>query len=330
MKSIAPPNLNDINQVLNYGADAQAQVAEFSEIALENLKAKDLGEVSGKISELIVRLKEPEEKPSMLGIFRKPAALAENLKNRYKKACETVDKIAVSLQGQRDLLMKDIEMLEMLYGMNREQYETLTEYIRLGQTELERFRAEILAPLERAAEENETPEGAQAVRDAAEKAERFEKKLHDLDLTRTVALQMAPQIRLLQNNDTLMAEKIQSSVVNTIPLWKSQMVLTLGLENSRSAIGMQTEVANITNELLKRNAKALQETSLAVAKESERGILDVAVLKETNGILIATLDEMLKIREEGRKHRLEAEGELRTLEREIRLRLLNRPQKNRT
>lgn len=318
------PDLNDVNAVLNYGAEAQARVAEFSEVALENLKAKDLGEISGKIAELIVRLKEPsgEEKPSILSVFRKPATTAEGLKLRYQKACDAVDRISLSLQGHRDLLMKDIELLELLYAMNREQYEDLTAHIEEGRATLERFRAETAIPLRERAEKSEDPRDAQAARDAMEKCDRFEKKLHDLDLTRTVSLQMAPQIRILQNNNTVMAEKIQSSVVNTIPLWKSQMVLTLGMENSRAAIEMQTRVSDITNLLLKKNAEALRETTLAVTREAERSIIAPETLRETNGILIETLSEMLKIREEGRKARNEAEGELRRLEQEIRRKML--------
>ncbi len=318
------PPLNDANAVLNYGADAQQRVAEFSEIALENLKAKDLGEVSGKIAELITKLKDadPEEKSGMMRIFRKPAATAEGLKSRYRRACEAVDKIALSLQGHRDLLMKDIEMLELLYAMNREQYEALTGYLEDGKTALEQFRNETAIPLQKKAEESGNPSDAQASRDAFEQCDRFEKKLHDLELTRAVALQMAPQIRMLQNNNTVMAEKIQSSVVNTIPLWKSQMVLTLGMENSKSAIEMQTKVTQITDALLRRNAQSLKETTLAVTREAELGSIKVSTLKETNAILIETLDEMLKLKEEGRKTRLEAEAELRKLDNEIRLRLI--------
>lgn len=320
------PALSDVNAVLNYGADAQARVAEFSEIALENLKAKDLGEVSGKIAELIVKLKdtESEEKSGMMRLFKKPAATAEGLKSRYRKACEAVDKIALSLQGHRDLLMKDIEMLEMLYTMNREQYESLTSYLDKGREALEQYREQTALPLQRQAEESGDAADAQSARDALEQCDRFEKKLHDLELTRAVSLQMAPQIRMLQNNNTVMAERIQSSVVNTIPLWKSQMVLTLGMENSRSAIEMQTKVTEITDALLRRNAQSLKETTVAVTRESERGCVSIHTLKETNAILIDTLDEMLKLREEGRRARQEAERELRELDKEIRLRLIGK------
>jgi len=323
------PDLKDVNGILNYGAEAQARVAEFSGIALENLKAKDLGEVSGKIAELIVRLKdaEPEEKSGKIRFFRKTAATAEGLRSRYRRACESVDRIALSLQGHRDLLMKDIEMLEMLYAMNREQYDSLTGYLDRGRRALEEFRETTLIPLRKRAEESGDGADAQEARDAMEQADRFEKKLHDLELTRAVSLQMAPQIRMLQNNNTVMAEKIQSSVVNTIPLWKSQMVLTLGMENSRSAIEMQTKVSEITDALLRRNAEALRDTSLAVTRETERGCINLSTLKQTNGILIETLDEMLKLREEGRRARAEAAEELRKLEREIRLRLIGSEEK---
>lgn len=322
------PDLNDTNGILNYGADAQARVAEFSEIALENLKAKDLGEVYGKISELIVKLQDTsdEKASSLRSWFRKPVAAAEGMKSRYKKACESVDKISMSLQGHRDLLMKDIEMLEMLYQMNLEQYQSLTEYLEMGKEALENFRQKTAEPLRQKAAESGDPAQAQTARDAMEKCDRFEKKLHDLELTRTVSLQMAPQIRMLQNNNTVMAEKIQSSVVNTIPLWKSQMVLSLGMENSRSAIEMQSKVSDITNALLRRNAESLKETTLAVAREAERSAVDIDTLKQTNSILIDTLDEMLKLREEGRKTRAQAEAELRKLEQEIRLRLIEKPE----
>lgn len=321
-----PPDLSDINGVLTYGADAQSRVAEFSEIALENLKGRDMGEVNDKLAELVVRLKDPskEEKPQPFqAFFRKSATTAEVLKGRYKRAGDAVDRIASSLQGYRNLLMQDIEMLEMLYAMNREQYENLSAYLEKGKEALDRFQEETLAPLREKAEQTGSPCDAQAVRDALEQADRFEKKLHDLELTRAVSLQMAPQIRMLQNNNTIMAEKIQSSLVNTIPLWKSQMMLTLGMEHSRSAISVQKQVTDITNALLARNASTLKETTLAVTSEAERGCIDVKTLKQTTEILISTMDEVLALRAEGQKARREAEAELRRMDGEIRLRLLN-------
>lgn len=315
------PNLNDVNSILNYGAEAQSRVAEFSEIALKNLKSKDLGEVGGKIAELITHLKEPTEDKIPLRPFRKTV---RGLKARCRRACEAVDRISLSLQGQRDLLMKDIEMLDLLYAMNREQYDNLTDHLSRGREALLRFREETLLPRRAQAEEGGSPAEIQAARDAQDQYDRFEKKLHDLELTRAVSLQMAPQIRLLQNNNSVLAEKIQSSVVNTIPLWKSQMVLTLGMENARTAIEMQEKVADITNTLLLRNAQKLKDTSLAVTREGERACINTETLKQTNAILIETLDEMLRLREEGRKARLEAEAELRRLDGEIRLRLLGR------
>lgn len=325
-KSPIPPDLSDVNGVLTYGADAQSRVAEFSEIALENLKGRDMGEVSDKLAELVVRLKNPpkeEKTPTFQSFFRKSATTAEVLKGRCKRAGDAVDRIAASLQGYRNLLMQDIEMLEMLYSMNREQYETLTAYVDNGRDALERFQEETLAPLRKQAEETGSPCDAQAVRDALEQADRFEKKLHDLELTRAVSLQMAPQIRMLQNNNTIMAEKIQSSLVNTIPLWKSQMMLTLGMEHSRSAISVQKQMTDITNALLERNANTLKQTTLAVTAEAERGCIDVKTLKQTTEILISTMDEVLTLRAEGQKARREAEAELRRIDGEIRLRLLN-------
>ncbi len=316
-----PPDFSDANTILNYGAEAQARVAEFSEIALKNLKAKDLGEVSEKISELIVHLKDTSGEKSARGWFHKPT---EALKIRYQKACTAVDRIALSLQGQRDLLMKDIEMLDLLYAMNLEQYKLLTEYLEDGRAALEQYRNQTALPKQKEAEETGSPADVQAARDAMERCERFEKKLHDLELTRAVSLQMGPQIRLLQNNNTVLAEKIQSSVVNTIPLWKSQMVLTLGMENSRAAVTLQEKVADITNALLLQNAQRLKDTTLAVARESERRTIDPGILRQTNTILIETLDEMLKLREEGRRTRAEAEEELRRLDCEIRLRLMGK------
>lgn len=319
------PPLNDANAVLNYGADAQQRVAEFSEIALENLKAKDLGEVSGKIAELITKLKDadPEEKSGMMRIFRKPAATAEGLKSRYRRACEAVDKIALSLQGHRDLLMKDIEMLELLYAMNREQYEALTGYLEDGKTALEQFRNETAIPLQKKAEKSGNPSDAQASRDAFEQCDRFEKKLHDLELTRAVALQMAPQIRMLQNNNTVMAEKIQSSVVNTIPLWKSQMVIALGIEHSRQAMEAGRMVTDMTNELLKKNAEALRQATVDITREAERGIVDIETLTHTNEQLIQTLDEVQQIQKEGREKRAAAEEELGRIEGELKTKLIN-------
>ncbi len=322
-KTISVPELSDVNGVLNYGATAQKEVAEFSEIALENLKGKDLGEVSGKIAELIVKLKDTdEEKGGKLRIFRKSGGIAEGLKARYKKACEAVDKISCSLENHRDVLLKDIELLEMLYGMNKEQYQSLTEHIDKGRQALHTFRTETLLPLKQKAEETGDRADAQAAGDGESQYDRFEKKLHDLELTRAVSLQMAPQIRMLQNNNTILAEKIQSAMVNTIPLWKSQMVLTLGMEHSKAAAEIQGRISDITDSLLRRNAQMLKETSLTVARQAELGCIKIETLRETNQILIDTLDEMLKLREDGRRARQNAENELRQLDRQVKLRLM--------
>lgn len=316
------PDLNDANQIMNYGAQAQQRVAEFSDLALENLRTKDLGEVGTKISELIARLQPPEEgKNRVERFFRRAGSGGERLIDRYRKACAGVDRIAGGLCSYRDVLMKDIEMLELLYEMNREQYEELSGYLTRGREALEAYRNGTAAEKRRRAEETGDPLDAQAARDAAERCERFEKKLHDLELTRSVALQTAPQIRLLQNNDALMAEKIQSSVVNTIPLWKSQMVLALGTEHSRAAADLQQAVSEITNGLLRRNAAVLKETTLAVTAQAEAASVSVDALKEVNALLIETMEEVLQLRAEGQNRRKETERELRQLEETVKRKL---------
>ena len=315
------PNIADTNEVLNYGAQAQADVAAFSEIALKNLKEGDPGEINKKLEQLIDHLKESSEGKSVRSMFRRPL---QTLRIRCQKTCETVDRIALALQGQRDRLMKDIEMLEILYNMNREQYDTLSEHLERGRTALLRFREDVLIPLRTAAENNGTPAEIRNARDAEEQYDRFEKKLHDLELTRAISLQMAPQIRLLQNNNTVLAEKIQSSVTNTIPLWKSQMALTLGMEHAHAAVALQEKISDITNSLLIQNAQRLKETTVSVCKEAERGCVDPKTLGKVNAILIETLDEMLRLKEDGRRARAEAELELGKLDREIHLRLAGR------
>lgn len=317
------PPLDDVNGVLNYGADAQNRVAEFSQIVLGDFSDNRLENVSEKIAGLIVKLKETEESEKAVNFkfFRKRSPSSEGVKTRYRKACEAVDKISLSLIGHRDVLLKDIERMDLLYIMNREQYDALSRYLEQGKIALEEFRTQRILPLREQAEHSDDPGLGQQMRDAAEQYDRFAKKLHDLELTRAVSLQMAPQIRMLQNNNTVLAEKIQTSMVNTIPLWKSQMMLTLGMEHSRSAIELQQKISKITDSLLKQNAQTLKETTLAVTREGERNLIDVETLKETNRILIETLDEMLKIREEGQKARRSAEEELKRLQKEIRVRL---------
>ncbi len=316
------PSLDDVNGVLNYGADAQNRVAEFSQIVLADLNESNLENINDKVTALIVHLRETDkkEKHDKTQFFRRRTS-ADNIKNRYRKACEAVDKISLSLQGHRDALLRDIERMDLLYAMNKEQYEALTSYLQQGKKALEFFYTQRVLPLQEESQRTEDPELIQQARDTSEQYDRFAKKLHDLELTRAVSLQMAPQIRMLQNNNTILAEKIQSSVVNTIPLWKSQMILTLSMEHSRSAIELQQKASHITEELLRQNARALKETTLTVTREGERSLIHVETLKETNQILIETLDEMLKIRQEGQKARLLAEEELKRLQREIRLRL---------
>ncbi|MBQ1272294.1 MAG: toxic anion resistance protein [Clostridia bacterium] len=324
------PPLDDVNGVLNYGADAQSRVAEFSQIVLGDLSETHPENISEKIADLIVKLKETEEeeKSANFRLFRKSYRASECIKVRYRKACEAVDKISLSLIGHRNILLKDIERMDLLYAMNREQYEVLSRHLEKGKEALEQFRIQRVLPLQEKSEKTDDPGDVQEARDAMEQHDRFAKKLHDLELTRAVSLQMAPQIRILQNNNTILAEKIQTSMVNTIPLWKSQMMLTLGMEHARSAMELQQKVSQITDSLLKQNARTLKETTLAVTKEGERSLIDIETLKETNNVLIETFDEMLKLRQEGQKARKSAEEELKRLHREIRLRLTekNTPQ----
>lgn len=318
-------DISDSTQVLQYGAGAQKNIADFSEAALASVRAKDLGEVGGMISSLVVELKgfnADEEQKGFLGLFKKAGRSIESLKARYDKANTNVDNIAHQLQGHQITLMKDIAVLDQMYEKNLDYYKQLTMYILAGKEKLEKERATTLVELRERAEQTGLAEDAQKANDYDAMCLRFEKKLHDLELTRVVSIQMAPQIRLLQNNDTLMSEKIQTSLVNTIPLWKSQMVLALGINHSQQAMEAQRAVTDMTNELLKKNADKLKTATIETAKESERAVVDIETLQHTNQQLISTLDEVMQIQAEGRQKRQAAEVELRRIEGELKQKLL--------
>lgn len=313
-------------QVMNYGSNAQKNISEFSEAALNSVRTKDLGEVGGMLGDLVVELQglnfDPEEKKGFLGLFKKATQNIASLKAQYDKAEVNVDKIVESLEKHEVVLMKDISMMDKMYERNLEYMKELTMYIIAGKLKIEQLRNEELPKYQQKAQESGLPEDAQAANDFANMIGRFEKKIHDLELTRTISIQMSPQIRMIQNNDSLMAEKIRSSVVNTIPLWKSQMVLALSLYHSDQAMKAQREVTDVTNQLLTKNAQALHQGSVAIAKETERGIVDIETLKKTNQELIQTLDDVMKIQQEGREKRQAAEADMRRMENELKTKLL--------
>ena len=318
-------DITDTNLVLQYGAAAQKSVAGFSENALSNVRSKDLGEVGADLSELVVQLKgfgSGEEKKGLAGLFRKAGNKIESMKAQYGKVEANVDRIAQSLEKHQITLMKDIAMFDQMYELNLKYYKELTMYILAGKKRLEEVRAGQLEELRVKAEQTGLAEDAQAYNDMVNLCNRFEKKLHDLELTRMISVQMGPQTRLLQNNDTQMVEKIQSSLVNTIPLWKSQMVLALGMEHCRQATAAQNAVTEMTNDLLKKNADALKMGTIATAKESERSIVDIETLQHTNQQLISTLDEVLAIQQEGAAKRKAAEAELGRIEGELKQKLM--------
>ena len=317
-------DVTDSNLVLNYGAAAQKNIAAFSESALNNVKTKDLGEVGEALSSLVVELKtfgQPEKK-GIGGFFQKKRNEMEEMKASYSKAEANVDKIVAVLEGHQVTLMKDIAMLDQMYELNTKYYKELTMYILAGKKRLAQVRANDLEELRKKAEQSGAQEDAQAYNDLANLCTRFEKKIHDLELTRMISIQMGPQTRMLQNNDTLMLEKIQSSLVNTIPLWKSQMVLALGLEHSRQATQAQSAVTNMTNDLLQKNADMLKMGTVETAREAERSVVDIETLQHTNQQLISTLDEVLNIQREGAQKRKAAEVELGRIEGELRAKLM--------
>ena len=317
-------DIENTNQILQYGAGTQEKMADFSDTALENVKTQDLGEIGELISNVVGELKDfdVQEEGKFFGFFRKQTSKMENLKNKYDKAQVNVEKITDSLQQHQVRLMKDSAMLDKMYEQNLNYFKELTMYILAGKKKLEETRNGKLAEMKNKAALSGLPEDAQAARDLDEKCSRFEKKLHDLELTRTIAMQTAPQIRLIQNNDTVMVEKIQTTIVNTIPLWKSQMVLALGIAHSAEAAQAQRQVTDITNELLRKNAETLHMATVETAKESERGIVDLETLQKTNADLIQTLDDVMRIQMEGRQKRQAAEMEMHRMEEELKRKLL--------
>ena len=319
-------DLSDSQMILQYGVAAQKGVASFSESALNNVRTKDLGQVGDTLSSLVIELKnfgrDEEEEKGFFGFFKKAGNKMEAMKTQYAKAEVNVDKICRELEQHQRVLMKDIAMFDKMYELNLKYYKELTMYIIAGKKRLAEVQSTQLEELRQKAERTGAQEDAQAYNDLAQMCNRFEKKLHDLELTRMVSIQMGPQTRMLQNNDTLMVEKIQSSLVNTIPLWKSQMVLSLGLENSRRATAAQSAVTNATNELLKKNADMLKMGTIATAKEAERSIIDIETLQHTNQQLISTLDEVIQIQRDGAQKRKEAEAELGRIEGELRQKLM--------
>ena len=318
-------DITNSTMILQYGADAQKKMAGFSESALSNVRTKDLGEVGDMLSGLIGELKDfdaEEESKGLFSFFKKQGNKLDVLKTRYSKVETNVEKIAHALEDHQLQLFKDIALLDQMYQKNLVNFKELTMYILAGKIKLEKIRTTELAELVAKAEATGKAEDAQAANDLASLCDRFEKKLHDLELTRMVSVQMGPQIRLVQNNDTLMAEKIQTTLVNTLPLWKSQMVLALGLEHSNQAMKAQREVTNMTNELLRKNAETLKMGTINVARESERGVIDIETLLQTNNTLIETLDEVIQIQNEGRQKRREAEAQLGRIEGELKQKLL--------
>ena len=319
-------DITNATMVLQYGSAAQKKLSDFSESALSNVRTKDLGEVGDLVTDLVGELKGfdvDEDEGGFLGFFKKSANKLTNLKARYDKAETNVDKICTVLENHQVQLLKDIAMLDKMYEKNLSNYKELGMYILAGKKKLQAIRETVLPEMIAKAQQTGDAADSQAANDMAAFCDRFEKKIHDLELTRMISLQMGPQIRLVQNNDTLMAEKIQSTLTNTIPLWKSQMVLALGMEHSVQATKAQREVTEMTNQLLKKNAEKLKMATIETAKESERGIVDIETLKNTNKMLVETLDEVVKIQNDGRQKRREAEQELGRIEGELKQKLLD-------
>ena len=317
-------DLTNSQLVLQYGAGTQKKMADFSESALENVKSKDLGEVGELLTGVVKELKnfDEEEEKGFFGIFKKASNKIENMKAKYAKAETNINEIVKVLESHQVQLLKDVALLDKMYELNLTYFKELSMYILAGKKKLQEVRSTELAQLMQKAQQSGLPEDAQAAKDLDSMCNRFEKKIHDLELTRMISIQTAPQIRLVQNNDTLMVEKIQSTIVNTIPLWKSQMVLALGVEHSTQAAKAQRQVTDMTNELLRKNAEKLKMATVETAKESERGIVDMETLKATNESLISTLDEVMNIQKEGRQKRQEAEAELKNMEQELKTKLL--------
>mgnify|MGYP000451070324 FL=1 len=319
-------DVTNSNVILTYGAAAQQKIAGFSESALKSVRTKDMGEIGEMVSNLVTELRafspEEESKGGFFSLFKKPANKIAAMKSKYDKAETSVDKICAQLEAHQIQLMKDVAMLDQMYQVNLNYFKELSMYILAGKRRLNEVRTTILPELMEKARQSGLPEDAQAANDMDALCNRFEKKIHDLELTRVISIQMAPQIRLVQGNDTLMTEKIQSTIVNTIPLWKSQMVLALGLSHSLDAMEAQRKVTDLTNDLLKKNADALKTATVETAREAERGIVDIETLQHTNESLISTLDEVMRIQEEGRQKRRDAEAELGRMEGELKQKLL--------
>lgn len=318
-------DLSDTQAVLNYGAGTQKKMADFSEKTLDSVRNKDMGEVGNMLTDLILQLKNfdvDEKEKGLRGLFHRGANRIESLKTSYDKVETNVRTVTQELERHQQTLLKDVAMLDQMYDMNLAYFKELSMYILAGKQKLKEVREGELAELQKKAEASGLPEDAQAAKDLADKCTRFEKKLYDLELTRTVALQTAPQIRMVQSSDTMMAEKIQTTIVNTIPLWKSQMVIALGIEHSSQAAAAQREVSEMTNSLLKKNAEKLKTASIETAKESERGIVDIETLKQTNEKLISTLDEVAAIQKDGQEKRRQAENDLADIENQLKTKLV--------
>lgn len=318
-------DLNNSQAILQYGAGPQKKIADFSETALNNVRTKDMGEIGQLLTDVVTELKsleDGEEEKGFLGFFKKSSNRLANMKAKYDKAEVNVNKISKVMEGHQITLLKDVAMLDKMYELNLNYFKELSMYILAGKQKLEHAQKVELPELLAKAEQSGLPEDTQKAKDFSSLCNRFEKKVHDLELTRMISLQMAPQIRLIQENDTAMSEKIQSTLVNTIPLWKSQMVIAIGLNHSSEAARAQKEVSDMTNELLRKNAETLKTATIETARESERGIVDIETLKATNQQLISTLDEVMKIQTEGREKRKAAEAELQGLENEMRNKLL--------
>ena len=318
-------DITNTQAVMTYGVGTQKKMADFSEKTLESVKTKDLGEVGGMITSLVTELKNfdvEEEEKGLFGFFKKGTNKMQEMKTKYSRVETNVETISKELEKHQIQLMKDIDLLDRMYELNLNYYKELSMYILAGKKKLKEAREKELAELQQKAQRSGLPEDAQAASDFADKCDRFEKKLHDLQLTRTVAMQTGPQIRMIQSSDSVMAEKIQSTIVNTIPLWKSQMVIAIGVEHANKAARAQREVTEMTNQLLKKNADALKTATIETAKESERGIVDIETLKHTNEMLISTMDAVLTIQSEGKQKRIEAEAELAGIESQLREKLL--------
>ena len=318
-------NISDSNMILQYGAGAQQKLADFSEKALENVKSQDLGEVGNMLTDVVAELKNfdvDNEKKGFLGLFHKGENKLDAMKAKYDKTAVNVDKICDALEEHQVRLLKDTAMLDQMYDLNLTYYKELSMYIAAGKQKLEEVRSTQLKELMEKAQSGNDQVLAQEAKDLASYCDRFEKKLHDLELSRMISMQTAPQIRLIQNNNTMMVEKIQSTLVNTIPLWKNQMVIALGLEHAQRAAKAQNAVTDMTNELLKKNANALHEATVSTAKASERGIVDIETLTQTNAELVKTFDEVLQIQSEGRQKRLQAEADMVRMENELKQKLL--------